>query len=501
MISKELKATIIRLYHVEKWKVGTIALQYRVHHATVTRIVSQDGSEPRRKRCFRKMDPFIPFINEQLSHYPSLTAARIYEMIKLRGYNGQASLVRLEVAKLRGSRKLEAFQRLTTLPGEEAQVDWGHFGRLECGKAHRPLMAFVMVLSYSRAVYLEFFLSQSLPNFIQGHEHAFRWFGGVPRQCLYDNLKSVVIERIGKAIHFNENFIQFSSHYRFEPRPVAVARGNEKGRVERAIRYIRTNFFEARQFENLADLNRQALEWCQTTSLDRNWQEDSRQTIREVFTSEKSSLLPLPENPYPSEERHEVSIGKTPYARFDLNDYSVPHTAVQKTLVVMASVDTVRILDGDTTIATHTRSYDRGKQIEDQAHLAKLEEVKAQAGKHRQINRLTHAIPSAIPLLKLIAERGLPLQSISKKLLQFLQTYGYSALDEACQEALLQNTPHPQSIKLILERQRREQGKALPMALPLPDDPRVQNIIVKPQNLDNYNCLLEDSNVSDPNNE
>ena len=101
------------------------------------------------------------------------------------------------------------------------------------------------------------------------------------------------------------------------------------------------------------------------------------QIIREVFLGEKEFLLPLAENPYPCQERREVVIGKSPWTRFDLNDYSIPHTAVKKTVVVMTSVDSVRILDGDNMIATHSRSYDRGPQIEDQAHLKKLLEMKA----------------------------------------------------------------------------------------------------------------------------
>ncbi len=130
-------------------------------------------------------DPFIPLITETLEKHPSLTASRLYEMARQRGYSGKISQFRAVVAELRKPKAREAFFRLRTLPGEQAQVDWGHFGYLECGKARRPLMAFVIVLSYSRAIYLRFFLSQKQSNFLYGHQLAFEWFGGVkPRLSL-----------------------------------------------------------------------------------------------------------------------------------------------------------------------------------------------------------------------------------------------------------------------------------------------------------------------------
>ncbi|HEY3494901.1 MAG TPA: IS21 family transposase, partial [Polyangiaceae bacterium] len=126
-----------------------------------------------------------------------------------------------------------------TLPGEQGQVDWGHFGKVQIGAATRTLWAFVMVLSWSRHIFLRFYLSAAMPSFLRGHVDAFRFFGGVPRVLLYDNLKSAVLERVGQAIRFHPTLLELSAHYLYEPRPVAPARGNEKGRVERAIRYVR----------------------------------------------------------------------------------------------------------------------------------------------------------------------------------------------------------------------------------------------------------------------
>ena len=158
MIDRELEAEILRLYHVEHWPIDTIATQHVIHHSVVRRVLARDGRpvKPRERR--RLIDPYVPFLREMLAKYPKITASRLYDMVRERGYPGRPSQFRSVIAELRPKR-CEAYLRLRTLPGEQAQVDWAHFGRITIGRASRPLMGFVMVLSYSRAIYLRFFLS------------------------------------------------------------------------------------------------------------------------------------------------------------------------------------------------------------------------------------------------------------------------------------------------------------------------------------------------------
>ncbi|CAN93562.1 transposase [Sorangium cellulosum So ce56] len=356
------EAEVLRLYHGEKWPVGTIAAQLGLHHTTVQRVLGQAGVDPKVVAPRPSMvDPFVPFLVEQLGKYPSLRSSRLFGMLKERGYPGGPDHLRRVIGRLRPKKPAEAFQRLRTLPGEQAQVDWAHFGKLAVGRALRPLWAFVMVLSYSRRIFLRFFPSAAMPFFVRGHVEAFADMDGVPRVLLYDNLKSAVVERHGDAIRFHPMLLELSGHYRFEPRPVAVARGNEKGRVERAIRYVREAFFEARTYADLGDLNRQATEWASSAALDRSWVEDRARTVRQAFDDERDVLLGHPDTPFPAHERVEVEVGKTPYARFDLNDYSAPHDRTSRTLVVLADLEQVRIADGNEIVATHVRSRDRGQ--------------------------------------------------------------------------------------------------------------------------------------------
>ncbi|WP_080485617.1 hypothetical protein [Burkholderia ubonensis] len=157
------------------------------------------------------------------------------------------------------------------------------------------------------SIYLRFFLDARMENFLRGHIGAFNTWCGLPRVLLYDNLKSAVLERVGDAIRFHPTLLAFAGHYRFEPRPVAVARGNEKGRVERAIRHVREAFFAARKYTDLDDLNAQAEQWCRTQAADRPCPEDRTMTVREAFAREQPLLLTLPDNPYSKSKRWQSS--------------------------------------------------------------------------------------------------------------------------------------------------------------------------------------------------
>lgn len=492
-VSQELEAQILRLYHAERWPPGTICRQLGVHHDTVQRVLAQHGV-PRAARRVRasKLDPYLPFIRETLTRYPRLTASRLHTMVRERGYGGGPDHFRHLVATLRPRAPAEAFLRLRTLPAEQGQVDWAHFGTLTIGRAVRALMAFVMVLSFSRRIFLRFFLDARMENFLRGHEAAFTAWQGVPRVLLYDNLRSAVLERRGEAIRFHPTLLAFAAHCRYEPRPVAVARGNEKGRVERAIRYVREAFFAARTFRDLDDLNAQALAWCEGEAAERLCPEDRARTVRAVFETERPLLLALPADRFPTEERLEVRVGKTPYARFDRNDYSVPHTHVRRSLTVLATPGEVRILDGLALIARHDRSYDRGAQIEDPVHIETLVTEKRAARAHRGIDRLAAAAPQSRTLLTEAAACGENLGALTAMLLRLLEAYGATELEAAITEALARGVAHPNAVRLALERRREARGAPPPLAVPLSETARRRDPRVRPHALSTYDELCEE---------
>lgn len=489
-ISAEIEATIVRYFYVEKWRIGTIAAQLKIHHSVVRRVLAQQGV-PKENLVPRKsmIDPFLPFVLETLDKFPKLSATRLHEMVRVRGYPGSSNHFRDLIALYRPKPAAEAYLRLRTLPGEQAQVDWAHFSHIMIGKAKRPLMAFVMVLSFSRKIFLQFYLNQRIENFLRGHEAAFIAWNGVPRVILSDNLKSAVLERQGDAIRFNKTYLEFSAHYKFEPRPVAVARGNEKGRVERAIRYIRDNFFAGRIWVDIDDLNAQAACWCEGIAADRPCPEDTFVSIRKVFDEEKQKLYPLPDNLYSVDEREEVSVGKTPYIRFDGNDYSIPHTHVRRVLTVIATPNEIAIHDGVIVIARHHRCYDKGQQIEDESHIKGLAETKKQSRQHRGQDRLAASVPSSLILLSQAAEQGYPLRTITHALLQLLENYGAAELEIAIIEALSKNIPHPNAVQITLEKRREEREQPPPISLSLHNDKRIRELIIRPHDIKNYDQL------------
>ncbi len=489
-IPQDTKAKILRYHHVEKWRVGTISSQLGLHHSTVKRVLSETGVTKDTILVQKSMiDPFVPFILDQLKRFPKLTATSLFGMVVERGYPGGEDHFRSLISFYRPKTPAEAYLRLRMLPGEQAQVDWGHFGYMTIGSAKRPLMAFVMVLSYSRKIFLHFFLNARTENFLRGHELAFNYFSGSPRVALYDNLKSAVLDRQGDAVRFNPTLLAFAAHYRFEPKPCAVYRGNEKGRVERAIRYIRDNFYAGRQYTSLDNLNQQARAWCDTTASNRPCPEDKSASVQETFLQEQPRLIALPDNPYPCEEVETVSVGKTPYVRFDLNDYSVPHVHVQKSLVVRATLDCVTILDGATVIATHARSYDKARQIECPEHIKELAERKRDARLQRGQDRLGQTIDCARDFLIAAASRGYALKSITRELTSMLDDYGASLLEKAMVEALAKTSPHPNSVRIVLEKIRDEQHEKPLATFALSTDKRITEMVVKTHSLNQYDTL------------
>lgn len=498
MIPPEQVAEIRRLFFAEHWKIGTIATALGLHPDTVGSAVETDRFNRMKViRASALIDPYLGFIRQTLEQYSRLRATRIYEMIRARGYAGSAVQVRRVVARLRPVHR-EAFLALRTFPGEQGQADWAHFGEVRVGGARRKLSCFVLVLSYSRALVLEFFFDQTLENFLRGHVRAFAELGGIPRTILYDNLRSAVLERRGDAIHFHPRFLEMCAHYHCAARPCRPARGNEKGRVERAIRYVRDSFFAARPFTTLADFNRQACRWRDEIAHQRRWPGDDSRTVAEALEEERPRLLPLPFHPFDTDRMLTVHSGKTIYVRFDLNDYSIPPSAVGRTLTLLASDIEVRVIDGSREIACHRRSYDRHERITDPTHEEALLEDKRKALGSTRHGRLLGAVPEAEALLDAAFQRGEPAAPQTAQLLRLLDDYGAVELRAAVHEALERQTPRASSVAFILCRRHRMQRRRPPLPVNLTRRPDLADLHVKPHDLETYDELSHNDPEDDP---
>ena len=498
----EVVANIRRLHFAEHWKVGTIATQLGVHHEAVERALGLDrrgGVSPDGVQAARvpssKLDPYKPLLREMLEKYPRLTAMRLFHMVKDRGYPGSYIVVKRYVQQVRPEARAEAYFRRETLPGEEGQVDWGLFGSLKVGNAMRKLCCFVMVLSHSRGLYARFFPDMTMENFLRGHVAAFAALGGVPRALLYDNLKSVVLERHGDAVRFHPRVLELAGHYHFAPKPCAPYRGNEKGKVERTIRYLRDSFFAARRFTSLEDLNAQLSTWLSNVALVRTWPgaPDGRRIV-EVLGAERERLLPLPQAAFSCDVVRPVSSGKTPYIRFDGNDYSVPHTQVKKPLTLVASDTAVRILDGEVTVARHVRSYDTGARIDDEAHLEALARQKRRAAELGGRDVLRATLKHAPAFIDGLATKGAVLGTETSRLIRLLREYGPREVDEALAEAMARGALSASSVAHLLDTRARRRKRMPGIDVVVPES--VRHVHVTPHALSDYDALLGDGGES-----
>ena len=490
MITPEQHAEIRRLYYGEHWKVGTIAAALGVHHETVRAALVNDTQGMRRGTCrTTQLDPYLPFIRDTLGQYPRLRATRLFEMVKGRGYPGSVVQLRRAVRLIRPAATATVYRRLTTLAAEEAQVDWGSFGSMRIGRGVRPLSGFVMVLSYSRAICALFTVDQTLESFLRGHVDAFQTWAGVPRTLVYDNLRSAVLERAGTAIRFHPRLLELAGHYHFAPRPCTPGRGNEKGKVERQIQYLRHAFFAARTFVDIDDLNAQFRRWRDDIAHQRPHPDQRDRTVAEVLADEQPRLLALPVHPFETEVMRTVTSGKTPYVRFDRNHYSIPHTHVRRPLTLLASPTMVRLLVGTDEIARHVRSYDTDAIIEQEAHVAGLVAATRQDNPSSARDRLRLAVPAVVTLFERLSARGESLRVHTARLLALLDDYGPHELGAAIDRALERDALGAGTIAHLLETRRRQRGLKPPIPMALPDRPGVRDLDITPHRLETYDEL------------
>lgn len=232
--------------------------------------------------------------------------------------------------------------------------------------------------------------------------------------------------------------------------------------------------------------------WCREVAGARPCAEDRELTVTAAFEEEKKILMPLPDNPYPVCERVVVTAGKTPYVKFDLNDYSIPHEYVRKELTVVADAGLVKIVDGLKEIAKHKRSFEKQRQIESPEHIDGLKEAKKKAKKGSGMSQLFSAAPSAKAMFEMAAKRGYSIGSLTSKLLSLMKLYGASELEESIKEVVEFGRCHCADVTQVLERRHRRKGLSSPIAIQLPNDKRLEDMAVQPHSLASYDILTEE---------
>jgi len=459
-MDKDKEGHIRFLFNQKKSTISQIARETEVCRKTVRHIIG--NIEHKRKKYNSKLDAYKDEIQNILSQRPELSNVLILEKIKEKGYQGGKSILGDYLQLLRGKNK-EAFLNIETLPGREAQADWAYCGEISCGKHKRKLYMFCMVLSFSRYLYIEFTVSMNLSVFLCCHIHAFNFFGGVPQSILYDNLRSVVRSRNGKDISFNGHFLDFASWYCFNPKVCNPRSGNEKGKVERAIQYIKNNFLSSYQYDypqgNFEHIRSHSMIWLTKTANRREHSVTHKIPADCFLSEEKQCLLPLTENTYDYAEIETKPASKDCLVKFETNRYSVPSENAGQTLTLKAYSGIIIIINGQSKeIASHKRCYDKHCVIKKPEHYRALLERKKKALHSSRRENFRALCPEAGPYLDgLNSELSNPDFHI-EKILSLAGIYGKTATSGAIARANQYNAYGWEYIKNILLRS----GTAVP---------------------------------------
>lgn len=462
----EVVAEIRRLHYAEHWKRGTICQQLGVHPDAVERALTRHGPQPRQPVGQTLINPYLGFIDETLLRYPRLIATRLQEMLRERGYAGSLRTLRRHLQTARPEPTREAFLRVETLPGEQAQVDWAYVGTMPVPGGERKLWLFVIVLAFSRAFWAELVLDLDIFSLLRSLVRAAEFFGGNPRQWLFDNPKTVVTERHGTQARFHRQLLELAAELHVQPRVCGVRKPQEKGKVERLIRWLKERFFAARSFHSLEHGNAQLLKFINETGNQRPHPIHPDQTVFAKFQEERGRLLQLPQ-PMPNVDLITLSrVDKTAFIRFDTNRYSVPAEYVSRTVTLSANDQCLRLFDGAEPIAEHRRNLGRHQIIEVPEHRKSIVETKHRAAVPKGQDRLRNEVPNIEPLFERWFESGHNIGNMTIKTLRLLDLYGSAILVDAVAEMTQRGTFDPGALAILCD-QYRQRRRASPPPLTL----------------------------------
>ncbi len=383
---------IIIKRHVQKHcSIRQLAREYHMSRKTIRKMLSQGSTVPgytlTKDRPCPVMGPYkeiiLSWLKEDKKAPPKQrhTAERIYQrLVEEYGFSGSSSTVRKTVARMRltVSGNPRGFVPLAASPGEQAQVDWGEaFVEME-GK-RKKVHLFCMRLRSSGTPFVRAYPGEKLEDFLEGHLKAFEYFGGIPRECWYDNLRSAVIKVLSGPYRVEHDlFSSLRTHYLFDSVFCGVRKGNEKGAVENLVGYVRRNaLVPVKEYPNLETLNEHLLSWCirERTKRGEKWEE------------ERQALKPLPEAPFSAFRVTLAKVSSQNLVRYDCNFYSVPEGHRGTRVTLSASPDRIRISLKGELLADHPRCREKGQRILEISHYIPLFEEKKRAVRNAAVVR------------------------------------------------------------------------------------------------------------------
>jgi transposase len=483
MIDYETFCKIRQLFDQKKLKVSQIAAELQLDLRTVRHWVRQRSYQRRRGiRRSSKLDPFKGPILASLERHP-YTAQQLFQQLRAQGYQGGYTILKRFVRQVRPTRK-PAYLTLEFAPAECAQVDWGSFGSIPAGSTRRRLSFFVMVLCYSRLMYLEFTLAESMEHFLACHQHAFEFFGGAPQKVMIDNLKVGVLRHpAGEKAQFHPRYLDFAAHYGFEPIACNVAKPNEKGRVENAVGYVKGNFLNGLEIPSLAAINPAARQWLDTVANVRLHRETQRKP-RDMFDEEKRRLRPLPVMAYDGAVIRPCVVNSRCRVVVDTNRYSVPYLYASQKLTLKLYPDRLSLYHQEKLIATHTRSYERRQAIDNPDHLKELLNQRKQARWQAVLLAFINLTPQAELYCRQLEDRRINARHHVQKIVALSEVYGPEKVRRAIEDAISFDAYGCEYIANLLEQRART--TATPGALHLTRSQDLLDLELPSPNLNAY---------------
>lgn len=455
----------IHLLHEQKGlKAAQIAEELKLNPKTVEKWIAQSTFTTRKSsKRPSKLDTFKGQIVAMLERHP-YSAQQILQQLHQQGYAGGYSILKEFVRLVRPPRK-PAFLMLEFAAGECAQIDWGQYGSVPVGSTRRRLSFFVMVLCYSRMIYVEFTLSETMDQFLTCHRHALEFFGGTPQKVMIDNLKvGVVRHPSGEKALFNPRYLDFAAHYGFQPVACNVAKGNEKGRVENGVGYVKKNFLNGLEILSFPPVNPAAVNWRDTVANVRIHGETNEKPII-LFEKEKPLLKPLPVMPYDCAVIQPAGANRCCRVSFEANRYSVPFLYASQKLTLKIYPDQLFFFHNEKLIATHARSFDRRQNVFNPDHDKELLAHRKQARDQTLLLAFLSLCPEAEVYCRKLQEKRMNAPHHIQKIVALREIYGPDPVARAIQDAVRFEAIGCEYIANILHQ--RQHPAATPGALHL----------------------------------
>jgi transposase len=464
-MNPEAWAYIHHLFFAEKLPKRLIARKLSMDIKTIRRALKKNTfSRGRATPRGSKLDPFKDPIQDLLKKYPGISGVRICQEIKKIGYAGGISILHDYLRTQRPAPK--AFLHIQTLPAEEAQVDWAYAGTIPAGPTPHKVYCFLLVLSFSSLLYLEFFPSPSLENFLTGHLHAFHFLQGVPKKIRYDNLPSVVRSRLGATLQFNPRFFDFAKHYLFDPSVCNLNSPHEKGIVERHVRYVKKNLLAGRTFSSLTDLNHQGFLWRDQVANCRLHGTTRKRPIDLFQDQEQTLLLPLPAIDYDPRLLASVKSSSQGLIKFESNRYSVPFPYANQMLTLKANAQEVWIYDQEELVAQHRRCLQKYQLVEDPRHSQGLLKSRPKAADFKHRDLLLALGDDAQRYLAALSKTELHLTTQLQKIADLINLFGTAEVKAAIDQALAYQALGHDYLKNIILANRRKRAAPPPLGTP-----------------------------------